>query len=82
MNVTLQRSKYHHMHLLKSKLMAAIAVTIPFSGIAHPGHGESEGFTIIHYFSEPVHATLTTVLLAGVIFAAYKLSVKRSSKKA
>lgn len=69
------------MHLLKSKLMAAIALTIPFSVMAHPGHGETEGFTIIHYFAEPVHATLTAVLLAGVIFSAYKLSAKRSSNK-
>ena len=69
------------MHLLKSKLMAAIALTTPFAGMAHPGHGETEGFTIIHYFMEPVHAMLTAMVLAGVIFAAYKLSAKRSSNK-
>ena len=80
-NVMLQTLKCHHMHESKSTLMAVIAVTIPFSGIAHPGHGETEGFSIIHYFSEPIHATLTAVLLAGVIFAAYKLSAKRAIHK-
>jgi len=24
--------------------------------LAHPGHGDTDGYTIIHYITEPVHA--------------------------
>jgi hypothetical protein len=58
-----------------------IAMVIPFTGMAHPGHGETEGFTIIHYFTEPVHAIVTVGLLAGVLFMISYLRRKKSADK-
>ena len=47
---------------------------------AHPGHGETEGFTIIHYFTEPVHATVT--VLATVVVIAFSGYARRRSSRA
>lgn len=40
--------------------VSLMAVAFPQFVAAHPGHGEHGGYTIIHYFTEPVH------ILAGV----------------
>ncbi len=46
---------------------------IPFAGVAHPGHGETGGFTIIHYFTEPLHIfAWLSVLIAIAVFIQYK----------
>lgn len=39
----------------------------PLITLAHPGHGETDGYTIIHYFVEPMHAVATF----GVLIAAF-----------
>jgi hypothetical protein len=36
---------------------------LPLTGWSHPGHGESDGFTLIHYFREPLHAALPLGIL-------------------
>jgi hypothetical protein len=38
---------------------------VPLAGMAHPGHGGTDGFTIIHYFVEPAHAVITYSILIG-----------------
>ncbi len=47
-----------------------IATSLPVWLLAHPGHGETEGFSIIHYFTEPMHAIITVgamvALYAGI----------------
>jgi hypothetical protein len=58
-----------------------IVMLLPFAGMAHPGHGETEGFTITHYFTEPVHATVSVILLAGVLFTVSVLRRKKSANK-
>ena len=40
---------------------------MPFIGMAHPGHGESGGFTITHYFTEPLHIIVSASLLIAVV---------------
>jgi hypothetical protein len=44
---------------------------------AHPGHGGSDGYTIIHYFNEPQHAIITI----GVTVAAIVLIVRERNKR-
>ncbi|MBS1513023.1 MAG: hypothetical protein JST86_19460 [Bacteroidetes bacterium] len=38
------------------KMFLALSLLLPLFTIAHPGHGDDDGFTIIHYIKEPVHA--------------------------
>jgi hypothetical protein len=48
-----------------------VAVSMPLLLLAHPGHGGDDGdhgFTIIHYFTQPVHLAIT---LPAVIFLAW-----------
>ena len=48
------------------KITAAIClllICLPALLFAHPGHGSTDGFTIIHYILEPVHAFYTASLL-------------------
>lgn len=50
---------------------------LPLVTFAHPGHGSTEGFTIIHYMLEPVHL----VPLMIVSFAGCVLYKKHQQKK-
>lgn len=49
------------------KKIAVVVVTAitPFIIYAHPGHGSTDGYSIIHYFVEPVHAVVTWSVLAA-----------------
>ena len=49
------------------KIIATVAVLLPLITLAHPGHGETEGYTIIHYFTEPQHALITLGILAAAV---------------
>jgi hypothetical protein len=49
-----------------------LTVVMPLISLAHPGHGETEGYTIIHYFVEPVHAVVTFgVLIIAIAYIRY-----------
>jgi hypothetical protein len=50
------------------KIMLFFASLLPFISNAHPGHGETEGFTIKHYFTEPQHLVFIFLTMAVVIF--------------
>ena len=50
------------------KMMLLLATLLPFITMAHPGHGETEGFTIKHYIVEPEHAVFALLVMAVVIF--------------
>ncbi len=43
-------------------LLAAMAT--PLLSLAHPGHGDTDGYSIIHYFVEPAHAVITVGVIA------------------
>lgn len=58
------------------KIAATCAVLFPLISLAHPGHGETEGYTIIHYFTEPQHAFITLG-----IFALTAVYISRERKK-
>lgn len=50
---------------------------LPLFSMAHPGHGDSDGHTIIHYFSEPVHAVAAFSGIFIVVLAIYAYTRKR-----
>ncbi|MGG9961359.1 hypothetical protein [Ferruginibacter sp. SUN106] len=54
---------------MKKMIVALVLIVLcmPLVSLAHPGHGETGGFTITHYFTEPVHVIVSLVALAGVI---------------
>jgi uncharacterized sodium:solute symporter family permease YidK len=49
-------------------LFCLLALLAPFTVLAHPGHGETDGFTITHYFVEPIHAVASIGIIASVVF--------------
>lgn len=62
------------------KMLASVLTfaVLPGSLFAHPGHGETDGYTIIHYFTEPDHAVYTvSALIVGIV-----LFLKLRSRKA
>jgi len=63
---------------MKSIFISSVSV-IPFFALAHPGHGETDGFSIIHYFSEPMHAIVTVGAMV-VLFAGYRYFRRKSQK--
>lgn len=60
------------------KVSSILFLLLPFVTFAHPGHGETEGYSIIHYFTEPLHI----VVLLSVLALAFVVSRLISRKKA
>jgi hypothetical protein len=49
---------------------AMLMLVLPLVTLAHPGHDHAEGdqgFTIIHYFTSPVHVITSIAVIAAVI---------------
>ena len=59
------------------KISSLLAASLPLVAFAHPGHGGTDGYTIIHYFSEPQHAFISL----GVMAAAIVLIVRERNKR-
>ena len=60
-------------------IIPLLLLLCPIFTFAHPGHGETGGYTIIHYFVEWNHAIITwPLLVAGVVF----LRIRAGKKKA
>lgn len=52
---------------------------VPAITFAHPGHGDTDGYSIIHYFKEPVHlAVFGSLTLVAVLYFRY---VKRKGQR-
>ena len=66
----------------RSSLAAAAILFFPFLSLAHEGHGVTEGFTITHYFVEPVHLLYTLAFFVMSYFAIsyYKTRKRRAEK--
>jgi hypothetical protein len=58
-----------------------LILSMPFIGTAHPGHGESGGFTITHYFTEPLHMIVSVSLLIAVVVYIRYLGRNRQQKE-
>jgi hypothetical protein len=59
------------------QIMSLLLTVLPFISMAHPGHGDDEGFTIKHYFTQPEHIVFT---LAALILVAVVLGRKSFAK--
>lgn len=53
--------------MIKLFFIAFMMSLISVAGMSHPGHGETEGFTITHYLVEPVHVVVTISILFVVV---------------
>ncbi len=60
------------------KMIASLALLLPALTWAHPGHGETDGYTITHYFTEPQHAIITLGVLAAI--TVFIIRERRKSK--
>ena len=60
------------------KIIGAVAMLLPAISWAHPGHGETEGFSIIHYFIEPQHALISLGVMS--IAVVYIIRERRKNK--
>jgi predicted permease len=62
-------------------LSLAAAIALPLFSFAHPGHGETDGFSIIHYFVEPQHAVITIGVFAlSFVYFRYARKNNRRAK--
>jgi len=61
------------------RFIILLVFAFPLISSAHPGHGETEGYTIIHYFTEPMHAVITLSSMA-VFYLLFRL-VNKNSKR-
>jgi len=68
--------------MIKLSIAVFASILTPFIGFAHDGHGQTNGFTITHYFVEPQHALFTWCFLVGafILVSHYRLKKKRSLK--
>jgi len=61
---------------LKALLLLVVSA-MPLISLAHPGHGETGGYTITHYLVEPVHVIVSIVVLSGIVFLVSQLRRKK-----
>jgi hypothetical protein len=66
---------------MKKTFWTMAVLSAPLASMAHPGHGETEGFTITHYFTEPVHAVVTILAVVGVLVLVTALRRRFSGNK-
>ncbi|HLO80746.1 MAG TPA: hypothetical protein VK166_07305 [Chitinophagaceae bacterium] len=65
------------------RLASMLAMLMPLSLMAHPGHGGHDtdgGYTIIHYFIQPSHAIVNITVLAITVILVRNL--RRKNQKA
>ena len=62
------------------KLLSVFILLTPFTVNAHPGHGDHahDGFSVIHYFTEPEHIAVAVAVLVTVVIA---LMVRRQNAR-
>jgi len=66
---------------MKKYLLSAAALISSVSVFAHEGHGHTHGYTIKHYFTEPVHALVFAAGVAAVLIAVNWFTKKAAAKK-
>ncbi len=58
-----------------------IIIVSPLILTAHPGHGETGGYSIVHYFVEPVHLIITLSSMITGIAVLHFFRKKKIEKK-
>jgi hypothetical protein len=67
--------------IIMKKVLTALSLfilCIPSISLAHPGHGDTDGYTITHYFTEPVHVVIAIAVLTAV--AVYTRQVRKNKQ--
>jgi putative Mn2+ efflux pump MntP len=54
-----------------------VLLTLPVLAFAHPGHGSTDGYTIIHYLVEPAHVVFQVII---IVLVAYIVKLKQKEK--
>ncbi|HEX6914074.1 MAG TPA: hypothetical protein VF145_02455 [Chitinophagaceae bacterium] len=67
---------------MKALATCLFSALVPFLAMAHEGHGETGGYTIIHYFTEPIHMFATAALIAFAAFGFFRWLRKEKNKDA
>ncbi|MBL0102826.1 MAG: hypothetical protein IPP51_03150 [Bacteroidetes bacterium] len=62
-----------------SAVTVIASTLIPMLASAHPGHGHDDGYTIKHYFSEPLHIFASVGVLV-VTFTLIRFAQKRKEQ--
>lgn len=67
---------------MKKSLTAFVILlmSLPIVTLGHPGHGDEGGYTIKHYFNEPLHVGISVVLFVA-IYAALRFYVRKKAVK-
>ena len=60
------------------RMIASLTLLLPALTWAHPGHGETDGYTITLYFTEPQHAIITLGVLTAI--TVFIIRERRKSK--
>ncbi len=56
--------------MLKFALIAIASLGTPPAAVVHPGHGKpGDGFSLVHYLTEPVHLLGVVALVLVVVLA-------------
>lgn len=66
---------------MMKRILILLALLFPFISNAHPGHGGSDGFTIIHYFTEPQHTAFILIAMAVAVFFLGRKKETKSEEK-
>jgi hypothetical protein len=66
---------------MKKYLLSAAALISFVTAFAHEGHGHTHGYTIKHYFTEPVHALALAAAVAAVLMVVNWFTKKAAAKK-
>ena len=61
--------------------LGLFVLILPLISLAHPGHGETDGYTITHYFTEPVHVVIAIgVLVVVTVYIRYMRKSKQTKE--
>ncbi len=62
------------------KKLTGLLGMLPLAAMAHPGHGDGDGFNITHYFTEPEHIGVFLVSALVVLYAAKKFAKNKAGQ--
>jgi hypothetical protein len=62
------------------KILSSLLLVVPTILMAHPGHGETEGFTITHYFTEVQHVLISIALISITAVTVWYIKNRKKQK--
>jgi hypothetical protein len=62
-------------------ILSLLVLFMPLISLAHPGHGETAGYSITHYFVEPVHVVISLSVLVAIVLYIRHLGRNKQPKE-